>query len=83
MDHKQEKKEWTILIYIAGDNDLYKYALRNIEQIKQVGSTDKVNFLIYFNLHESGNSKETRRYYVDKNQLLQIIYVDMKIKIYF
>lgn len=70
--HKQDKKKWTILIYIAGANDLYKYALRNIEQMMQVGSNEQLNILIHFDFHIKGKQKETKRLYVQKNNLLQI-----------
>lgn len=71
-NHKQEKKRWTILIYIAGANDLYKYALRNIEQMMQVGSNEQLNIIIHFDFHVKGKQKETKRFYVEKNALLQI-----------
>jgi hypothetical protein len=70
--HRQDKKKWTILIYIAGANDLYKYALRNIEQMMQVGSNEQLNILIHFDFHIKGKQKETKRLYVEKNSLLQI-----------
>jgi hypothetical protein len=70
--HRQDKKKWTILIYIAGANDLYKYALRNIEQMMQVGSNEQLNIVIHFDFHIRGKQKETRRFYVEKNTLLQI-----------
>jgi hypothetical protein len=71
-NHKQPEKDWTILIYIAGDNDLYKFALRNIEQLKQIGSNEKLNILIHFDFHQDGKQKETKRYYVERNKLIQI-----------
>jgi hypothetical protein len=70
--HSQAKKKWTILIYIAGVNDLYKYALRNIEQMIQVGSNSQLNIIIHFDFHIKGKAKETKRFYVEKNNLLQI-----------
>jgi hypothetical protein len=71
-NHSQPQKDWTILIYIAGDNDLYKFALRNIEQMKQVGSNNLLNILIHFDYHENGKAKQTKRFYVEKNNLLEI-----------
>lgn len=69
---QKESKSWTILIYIAGDNDLYKFAIRNIEQLKQLGSNEKLNIVVHFDFHQEGKSKETRRFYILKNKLLQI-----------
>ncbi len=70
--HSQLQKDWTFLIYIAGDNDLYKFALRNIEQMKQIGSNNLLNILIHFDYHENGKPKQTKRFYVEKNNLLEV-----------
>jgi hypothetical protein len=70
--HKQKKKEWTILIYIAGVNDLYTYALRNIAQMTEAGSTHRANILIHFDFHIKGQEKQTRRFYVEKGTLLDV-----------
>jgi hypothetical protein len=66
------KKQHTILIYIAGDNDLYKFAIRNIEQLKQLGSNEQINILVHFDFHQNFKPKETRRFYIQRNKLLQI-----------
>lgn len=70
--HKQNHKKWTILIYIAGVNDLYKYALRNIAQMMEVGSNENVNIVIHFDFHIKGGVKETKRFYVQQDSLLDI-----------
>lgn len=70
--HQQPKKNWTILVYIAGDNDLFKYALRNIYQMMNIGSSPEFNLVIHFDFHARGMPKMTKRYYVMKDKLLQI-----------
>lgn len=41
-----ENKDWTVLLYIAGDNDLEPYAAKMMQQIEdKCGSTDKVNIV--------------------------------------
>jgi hypothetical protein len=65
-------KEWTILIYIAGDNDLYRFAIRNLQQLLQLGSSDLLNIVVHFDFHHRGKPKETRRFFVKRNELLQI-----------
>jgi len=69
---KQPKKEWTILIYIAGDNDLYKFALRNIAEMQQLGSNENINILVHFDHHPEKSNKETKRFYVEQGRLIQI-----------
>jgi Clostripain family len=38
--------EWTVMIYMAADNDLAPFAIKNFDQIQQTGSTDKVHVLV-------------------------------------
>src|SRR5437763_15843653 len=40
--------EWTIMIFMNGDNNLEPDALINFRQLAQVGSTDKVNAVVQF-----------------------------------
>lgn len=70
--HRQKKKIWTILVYIAGDNDLYKYAIRNLEQLQHVGSNEYLNIVVHFDFKQKGKKKESKRFFVEKNALLQI-----------
>ena len=41
-----ETAEWTILLYLDGDNNLDPDAVNDLEELKMVGSTDKVNVLV-------------------------------------
>lgn len=70
--HKQEKKKWTVLVYIAGVNNLFKYAIRNIRQMMQVGSNSELNIIIHFDFHIRGMQKMTKRFYVERDKLKQI-----------
>lgn len=38
--------EWTILVYMNGDNDLEPWALSDINEMEQVGSTAQVNLVV-------------------------------------
>lgn len=38
--------EWTVLVYLDGDNNLDPDSVADIEEMKMVGSTDKVNVLV-------------------------------------
>jgi len=40
-----EVKDWTIMVYINGKNNLETYALRDLNEMEQVGSTDKLNIV--------------------------------------
>ncbi|MCX5792556.1 MAG: clostripain-related cysteine peptidase [Elusimicrobia bacterium] len=38
-------KEWTVMVYINGKNNLETYALRDMNEMEQIGSTDKLNIV--------------------------------------
>jgi len=42
----QSEAEWTVMVYLDGDNNLDPDSVSDIEEMKMVGSTDKVNVLV-------------------------------------
>ncbi len=38
-------KEWTIMVFVNGKNNLEPYAIKDMNEMEQVGSTDKVNIV--------------------------------------
>jgi len=64
-------KEWTILGYLAGDNNLDGAAVEDINEMEVVGSTDQVNIVVQvdrsadYNLNDD-NWRSTRRFYITK-----------------
>ncbi|MFH0802790.1 MAG: clostripain-related cysteine peptidase [bacterium] len=60
------QKQWTILFYLDGDNDLESYALNDFNEMEQVGSSGEVNILIQ--LDRSSDYRHCRRYYVTADQ---------------
>jgi len=71
-EYDAEKRPWTIVIYMAADNDLFPFAIRNIEQMKQVGSNENVHIVVHFDFHQKGQEKKTKRIYIEKNKAVQI-----------
>ena len=64
----QPTKSWTVMVYFASDNDLEGFAVNNLMQMKQVGSTDDVTFIAQVDPRGSG---PTARYYLhDKSTTL-------------
>ncbi len=59
------KKPWTIMVYIAADNDLSIFAWQNIKQMAQSANQ---NAHIIVQLNEPGPNKKTQRYLIDKNK---------------
>lgn len=66
------KKPWTIIVYIAADNDLRGFAARNLKQMSNVGSNSNCNIVAHLDIQLSGNKKITRRYYIEKDQIFHM-----------
>ncbi len=66
---QDETAAWTVMIYMAGDNDLEGFALGDLNEMEFSGSTPQVNLLAEIDrsdLYDSsqGNWTGTRRYYI-------------------
>lgn len=67
----KKKNDWTLIIYMAADNDLSPFAVRNIKQLVSIGSNQYINIAIHLDIR-IGNQKTTRRYFVEKNKLVHV-----------
>lgn len=61
--------DWTILIYMAGDNDLDDFGGDDIEEMKKVGSSDRIHVLVQRDTAAAG--VPTRRYRVRKGTMAE------------
>jgi hypothetical protein len=68
---KKAKKDWTIIFFIAADNDLQSFAVRNIRQMATIGSNDYVNIIVHLDIRIS-NKKVTKRFYIEKNNIVEV-----------
>lgn len=66
------KKRWTIILYMAADNDLYPFASQNLSQMKEIGSNKYLNILVHLDIKVPGKEKVTKRLYIEKNKIIQI-----------
>jgi len=69
---KSGQQKRTIMIYMAADNDLRPFAARNIQQMANVGSNQNITIVVHLDIRISGNKKITRRYLIEKDQVLHI-----------
>jgi hypothetical protein len=67
--HKNTHKDWTVVVYIAADNDLKGFAARNIKQMAAIGSNAHINIVVQLDIRITGNQKITRRYYIEQNKI--------------
>jgi hypothetical protein len=62
------EKRWTVMVYLAGDNNLDSAGVIDLKEMKKVGSTDQVNVIAQFD--RQGKDIATNRYYIRKGGTL-------------
>lgn len=61
------RKKWTFMVYMAGDNNLEGAGIRDLSEMKQVGSTSEVNIVVEF---DALSAVGARRYFVRRDTRL-------------
>lgn len=64
------EKQLTIIVYLAGVNNLGYFLRKNLSQLAEIGSTNNINILVQLDVLLPGHTKATKRYYVEKNKLV-------------
>ena len=62
------EKQWTVMVYLAGDNNLDSAGVIDLKEMKTVGSTDRINVIAQFD--RQGKDIATNRYYIRKGGTL-------------
>jgi hypothetical protein len=62
-------KSWTVMTYLAGDNNLDSAGVTDLGEIKKVGSTNNLNLVAQFDRRAA--SRQTRRYFLKKGTSLE------------
>ena len=65
-DTTPAEAEWTFVVYMAADNNLYSYGQDDLNEMKTVGSTADVNILVVYDGTTNGDS---RLYKVEQGSL--------------
>jgi hypothetical protein len=68
-------REWTVMIYMAGDNNLDGQGITDLQDIKRVGSTDEVAILAQFD--RAAANRPTHRYYLQHRSIHERISEDV------
>ncbi len=69
---KNNQETYTVAVYMAADNDLFAFAGRNIKQMQNVGSNDRLKIVLHFDMHRPGQKKMCKRLLIQKNRIVQI-----------
>ena len=62
------EKQWTVMVYLAGDNNLDAAALEDLDEMKTVGSTEEVDLVAQVDRWGGGHA--TKRYHLQKGSVL-------------
>lgn len=62
-----DKTDWTFIVYMAADNDLDYFARRNLEEMKLVGSNERIAIVVQLDRH--GAHEHTKRLYMTKEAI--------------
>jgi hypothetical protein len=57
------RKKWTVMVWMAGDNNLESFGEKDLAEMKRVGSNDAINVIVQF---DSMKDDHTRRYEVKR-----------------
>ena len=71
-------KEWTLMVFMNGDNDLESAAIGDVNEMEMIGSTDKVNVIVQLDRSpkfdkSNGDWSTTKRFYIEKDNDPNII----------
>ena len=74
--------DWTVLMYMAGDNNLEDAAIDDFNELETVGSTDRVNIIAQIdrskrNDETNGDWTDTRRYRITKDSDRDIMHSEL------
>lgn len=67
-----ENTRWTVMVYMAADNDLEKFALTDINEMEFIGSSDTVQVVVQIDRSakfdsSAGDWTTTRRYFITED----------------
>lgn len=68
----KNRNKRTVMIYMAADNDLRPFAARNIQQMANIGSNQNITIIAHLDIRITGNKKITRRYLIERDQVLHV-----------
>lgn len=54
---KSDAKEWTIMLHLAGSNNLESFAFKDMNEAEAGLTSDKINFIVLFDGTKKGDSK--------------------------
>lgn len=64
-----QKAAWTVIVYMAADNDLRAFVEHNLSQMMSVGSNHHLNIVVHLDWYKNGQ-KMTKRCFIDKNRVI-------------
>lgn len=66
-----DEQPYVVGVYMAARNDLFPFAGRNLRQMQNIGSSDRLKILVHFDSQKPGQKGITKRLLIEKNQIIQ------------
>lgn len=63
-------KEWTMLVFLNGNNNLDRFGAEDINEMERVGSTDQINVVVQW---ASYSTRQVKRVYVKKDTNTSVV----------
>ena len=82
ISNDNEQANWTVLVYVMGDNDLEPFAVGDIFEMAEAGSNEHLNIVTLIDRHPGyaddeagplGNFEGTQLIHVGKEEILQSV----------
>jgi hypothetical protein len=68
--YRAPKTNWTFVVYMAADNDLFEFAFRDLEEMAKVGSNQNVSIIVQ--LDGYGAHEKTKRLYIAQGKIYEV-----------
>lgn len=72
-----KKTAWKFLVYMEGDNDLYPFALKDLQEMMSIGSNENLTILVQFD--GLGAKAFTKRLLIQKDKTYEVASFDRKL----
>ncbi len=69
INDKIQIKDWNFIVYLAANNNLHPFSIKNLQQMTHVGSTDNINIVAQL---DGYRQTEISRYFIEKNNPILI-----------
>ncbi|MBY0353101.1 hypothetical protein K2W90_01935 [Candidatus Babeliales bacterium] len=60
----KQTKEWNIIVYMAANNNLHAFSIKNLQQMIHIGSNERINIVVQL---DGYRMEDVSRFYIEKD----------------